>query len=183
MVALGKYINLFYILIIMGLLVKDEILAEISKGNIRIEPFNEKNIGPGSIDLTLDNVFRRFVKKKVVNIDENTDYKKVTKLVRKGVIDIKPGELILGITKEKITLAENIAGWLQGRSRFARLGLMVHVTAGFVQPGVSNKQVLEIINLSPFILKLKSGTRICQIIFEKTEGRAKYSGKFKSQEL
>jgi len=167
----------------MCLLTKSEILIEIKKGRIKITPFNKKNIGPGSVDLTLDNVFRRFVKSKKVSINENTDYKKLTKKFKTNSITLLPGELVLGITKERINLSPNLAGWLQGRSRFARLGLMVHVTAGFVQPGVDNRQVLEIINLSPFALEVKAGTKICQIIFEMAEGKAKYSGKFKNQAL
>ena len=167
----------------MCLLAKSEILREIKKGNIKITPLNKKNIGPGSVDLTLDNVFRKFVKSRKVSINENTDYKKLTKKIKSKSITLLPGELVLGITKERIKLAPNLAGWLQGRSRFARLGLMVHVTAGFVQPGVDNKQVLEIINLSPFALEVKPGTKICQIVFEMAEGKAKYSGKFKNQAL
>ena len=151
----------------MGLLTRDEIFAEIGAGNIKITPFTPHNVGPGSVDLTLDNVFRRFVKKKIVKIDEDTDYKKVTRLIKADTIEIEPGELILGITKEKIMLSENTAGWLQGRSRFARLGLMVHVTAGFVQPGIENKQVLEIHNSSSNDLILKPGLKICQLILEK----------------
>ena len=96
---------------------------------------------------------------------------------------MKPGELILGITKEKITLPGYLCGWLNSRSRYARLGLMVHITAPFIQPGVSNKQVLEIYNASPNNLELIPGERLCQLIFERCEGFIKYHGEFRKQTL
>ena len=165
------------------ILTKQEILKEIKNKNITIVPFSKKNIGPASIDLTLDNKFRLFKNPKIIPIAEKTDNKKYTKLVTKNKIILYPNEFIIGITKEKINLPNNICGWLTGRSRFARLGLQIHSTAAFMNPGINNKQVLEIYNLSPNPLELKPGTKICQLIFEKTEGKAKYKGKFKSQSL
>ena len=94
----------------MCLLAKSEILKEMKKGNIKITPLNRKNIGPGSVDLTLDNMFRKFLKSKKVNINENTDYKKLTKKIKSKSITLLPGELVLGITKERIKLAPNLAG-------------------------------------------------------------------------
>ena len=150
---------------------------------IKVEPFVEKNIGPASIDLRLGNKFRVFKKlKKTYNADEKLDYHSVTKLVTANSIVVKPGETILGITKEKLTLPENICGWLEGRSRFARLGLLVHISASFMQPGISNKQVLEISNMGAVSLRLHAGTKICQFIFQKMIGKAKYRGKFKAQQ-
>ena len=98
----------------MSLLAKEIILDEIEKGNIKIEPLNKENIGPASIDLTLSNEFRIFKKSnKIINITENTDYKSLTKLVKQDSIIIKPKQTIIGLTKEKITLSENIAGLLE----------------------------------------------------------------------
>jgi dCTP deaminase len=70
----------------------------------------------------------------------------------------------------------------EGRSRFARLGLFVHITAGFMQPGINNRQVLEIYNASSYPLELVPGTRICQFIFMKMSGTATYQGRFSNQE-
>jgi dCTP deaminase len=72
---------------------------------------------------------------------------------------------------------------LTGRTRFARLGLGVHVTASLVQPGVNNKQVLEIRNMGDSEIILKPGLRICQLVLIRTEGKAKYKGKFQGQKL
>src|SRR3989338_4786058 len=152
----------------MSILTKKEILKEIKKRRIKIEPFDSANIGPGSIDLTLDNKFRIFKKiKTVYSVTDNSDYQKITKLVIADSIVIQPKETVLGITKERITLPENICGWLEGRSRFARLGLMVHISSSFMHPGISNHQVLEISNMGAVPLRLHAGTRICQFVFQR----------------
>ena len=166
------------------ILTKDAILNRIKSGDIKIEPFNLDNLGDGSMDLTLSNEFRIFKKGiKNISITETTDYKEYTQLIKTKMIKLKPGELILGITQEKLKLPPNLCGWLQGRSRFARLGLTVHVTASFVQPGSENRQVMEIINLNKIPLTVHEGDKIMQIVFENTEGKSTFQGKFRNQEL
>lgn len=162
---------------------KSELTKLIKNRTIVITPFKKSQIGPGSIDLSLSSEFRRYACKRTVAITEQTDYKNYTDKFKSNEIIINPGELVLGITKEKIKLPENICGWLQGRSRFARLGLSVHVTAGFVQPGSENQQVLEMINLGPNPLKLKAGAKIVQLILEYTDGKGRLTGRFKNQVL
>ena len=162
------------------ILTRDEILKEVMEGNIVISPFNPNNVGPASIDLTLGNQFRIFKKAKIDL--KNVNYKKITKLVRKNKITIKPGQLILGITKEKIKLANNLAGNLEGRSRYARIGLLVHISSNFIHPGVNNKQILEIRNDSNSGVTLYSGLKICQLIINEVKGQAMYKGKFKDQD-
>ena len=98
-----------------------------------------------------------------------------------GYLAIRPGEMILGITKEKITLADNMSGRLEGKNRFAHFGLAVHVKARFMHPGISNHQVLEMVNLGHAPLALYHGTRICQFKFGKCEGHARYQGRFVKQ--
>ena len=169
----------------MSVLIGKEIENALKKKLIKIDPLDGSQIGPGSIDLSLGNDFRIFKKRsKIYHVKNDSRFQDITKEVHVkdgGYIVIKPGEMILGITKEKITLAENISGRLEGRSRFARFGLAVHVTAGFMHPGISNHQVLEIVNLGHAPLALYPGTRICQFIFEKCTGRAKYRGRFRKQ--
>jgi dCTP deaminase len=92
------------------------------------------------------------------------------------------GSTIHGITLERITLPPSLCGFLEGRSRFARLGLMIHVTSAFVQPGVSNRQVLEISNVSGHPLEIHAGVRVCQLVVLRTEGEAVYRGRFSDQE-
>jgi dCTP deaminase len=169
----------------MSVLIGKEIAKALKNRSIRVEPLDKSQIGPGSIDLTLGNDFRIFKKRtKICHVKNDSHFHDMTRAVHVkdgGYIVMKPGEMILGITKERITLADSISGRLEGRSRFARFGLAVHVTAGFMQPGISNHQVLEIVNLGHGPLALYPGTRICQFIFEKCAGRASYRGRFAGQ--
>lgn len=166
------------------ILTKEAILSEISQKRVKIEPHDPNAIGPASIDLTLDNKIRVFKGKKTIIAYEDIDYKKISKIIdiSKGY-SLKSGELILGITKEKVTLPSNICGWLNSRSRYARIGLMSHITAPFILPGVSNRQVLEIYNAGRNTIKLLPGMRICQLVLQECKGNAVYNGKFKNQEL
>jgi dCTP deaminase len=79
--------------------------------------------------------------------------------------------MCLGITREKITMPNDMIGTLEGRSRYARMGLAVHVTSALVMPGSDNHQVLEIVNFAPFPVTIRAGMRISQIIFEKLDSR------------
>jgi len=166
------------------ILTHDEILAEIDAGRIGIDPLERDAIGPASVDLCLGAEIRIYSPMpQVIPIVAASSYREMTykiELDEAGYV-IKPGELVLGITRERITLPTNIAGWLGSRSRYARLGLMVHVSAPFMQPGISNNQVLEIFNTGPNYLKLVPGERICQFVFERCEGKAAYSGSFAGQ--
>jgi dCTP deaminase len=168
----------------MSILTKSEIIKCIKRGKIKVEPLIMDNIGPGSIDLTLDNKFRVFLpRKKPFDVQNSADYNEITKIIEvKDKYILKPKETVLGITREKVTLPDDICGWLEGRSKFARLGLMVHISASFMQPGISNRQVLEIFNASPVPLAIHPGTKICQFIFESTKGKARYYGQFMNQE-
>ena len=168
----------------MSVLTRDELFQAMKDGRIEIEPFSENMVGPGSVDLNLSNQFRIFKKlRRGVVVDDTMDLEKITKLVYcERSFTLLPGETILGITQERIRLAPNLCGWIQGRSRFARIGLLVHMTASFIQPGINNRQVLEISNMAPFPLILKPNTRICQVVFQTTLGEAVYEGKHMAQD-
>ena len=167
------------------ILTHDRILKLIKKGKLKIEPYDESAVGPASIDLTLAGQLRVFTKKREI-IDGGTDYKSVTTLIDidpvKGFV-LQPGDLAMGITVERVTLPTDIAAWINSRSSFARIGLMSHITAPFIMPGVSNKQVLEIYNAGPNPIRLMKGMKICQLVFQECRGDAKYTGVFKDQEL
>lgn len=167
----------------MSILTHDEILKEISAGNIVIDPYDPLCVGPASVDLHLGNEFRVFRKvHDIVRVTPESNYEEITERVQvSDRLLLMPQETVLGITHEKITLAPNICGWLEGRSRFSRLGLLVHISASFMQPGIANKQVLEISNFSPMPLSLSPGIPICQFVFQRTIGSARYSGKFQDQ--
>ncbi len=165
-------------------LTHDVIEREIAAGRVVIDPLSPDQIGPASIDLHLGDEIRVMAGgPEVVAVTEDADYRTITAVRH---LDepyvLKPGETIHGITRERITLPGNIAGWLEGRSRYARLGLMIHVTSGFVAPGVSNRQVLEIANVSVRPLAIHAGVRLCQIVLQRCEGSAAYTGRFARQE-
>jgi dCTP deaminase len=166
------------------ILTRTVILKEIKNGNIVITPFNKKLLGSASYDLALGDTIRIFTARShPFDVHDNSNYSELTKpirLTKKGYI-MDPGEVILGITNENIKLASNIAGWLEGRSRFARMGLMVHISSPFMSPGIDSHQVLEIANLSPTPLIIYPKTKICQFIFEYCEGNAFYDGVFSKQ--
>lgn len=167
----------------MSVLAKEEILKRIKAEEIKIDPFQEKYLGPASYDLHLGNRFRIFKGvKEIFKVTEEADFNAVTNLVS---IDkdflLMPGQTVHGITLEKISLPDDICGWIEGRSRFGRLGLMVHITSSFIQPGSVGYQVLEINNAGPMPLSLTPGLAICQLIFEETKGKARYQGRFFDQ--
>jgi len=175
-------------LVLPLVLSKSEILKQIKKGNIRITPFRPENVGAVSVDLRLGGWVRvfhdinaRFAVEEAAYFSKR--FQQHTKKVRlgRGGMVLPPKQLVLGATKERIALSGCICGKIEGRSRFARMGLMVHVSSSLVQPGVDNVQVLEILNLSPFELVLLPGAKICQIMFEEVQGEAEYSGNFKKQ--
>jgi len=168
------------------ILSKNEIFKAIRSGRLAITPFKKENVGACSVDLTLGNEFKVFKKSKnVLEVNEGAEagpaFAKRVKLKPGQQIILKPGELVLGITSERLRLADNLIGHLEGRSRFARLGLLVHVSSSLIQPGVDNVQVLEMANLAPHPLALKPGLRLCQVVFEEVKGSAHYEGRFKRQ--
>jgi dCTP deaminase len=169
----------------MTILARSEILKEIEAGRIRITPYQEAMVGPASVDLHLSDVFRVFrYLKKNVPVTRESDFKDATRGLRVAPGDfllLKPGETVLGITRERIELADDLCGWLEGRSSFARLGLLVHISASFMQPGLANHQVLEMSNFGPVPLEIYPDTPVCQFIFQRTDGHGIYSGRFKEQ--
>ena len=168
----------------MAVLTRDVILREIASGRLAIDPFERDQVGVASIDLTLGDEIRVIESgASPIEIEDHTDFREhtpVASLEDPFVLD--PGVTIHGITRERVTLPADMCGFLEGRSRFARLGLMVHVTSAFVQPGVSNRQVLEMSNVSSRSLRIHSGVRVCQLVLMRTEGQAVYEGRFASQD-
>lgn len=169
----------------MSLLSGERILELVESGKVKIEPFMKEQVGAGSIDLHLGDEFRVFKKvHDVFQVTDQVDYTKITEIVKVksgGRILIMPGELIHGITKEKVTLPRNLAALIEGRSSLARVGLLTHLSSGFVHPGSSNRTVLEIANISPMPLAIQPGTKICQLILVEVRGEAKYKGRFAKQ--
>ncbi len=153
------------------LLSDKDIRHEIAKRRMVFFPhLHLDQIGGASVDLTLDGRFWLF-KTGYANSHRPVDLDKVaftqaTEELKQKSIILAPGQIVLGITKEKIRLPSDIMGRLEGRSRYARMGLAVHITSALVQPGSDNHQVLEIVNFAPFPVKISEGMRISQVVFE-----------------
>jgi len=168
----------------MAILTREVILREIERGRLVVDPFDASHVGPASIDLHLGDEIRVIESGGTpIPVSEDSDYRRHTRHMRLDrPYRLEPGAVIHGITREHITLPDDLCGLLEGRSRYARLGIMIHVTSAFVQPGVSNRQVLEMGNVSGHPLEIHAGVRLCQIVLMRTEGRAQYRGRFWNQE-
>ena len=170
------------------ILTRDEIVKAMASGRIKIDPFDPKSVGTASVDLTVSRYFRRFVGYKAIDLVEEIDYRDptITELVEipEGeCIEVLPKEMVLGITNERVGLADDLCGWFDGRSRFARMGLLVHISAGFMQSGTFNNTVLEIFNMSPRVLRIFPDTPLCQFIFQRAAGTARHEGRFSDQTI
>ena len=168
----------------MSVLTRDAIFAEIDAGRLKLSPFSRDQVGAASIDLTLGDEIRVIeAGDGPIDVENGADFRDHTQVQSLSrPYDLAPGSTIHGITLERIGLPPNLCGFLEGRSRFARLGLMIHVTSAFVQPGVSNRQVLEMSNVSARTLRIHSGVRLCQIVLMRTEGESRYRGRFADQD-
>ncbi len=168
----------------MSVLTREAILAELDSGRLKIEPLALDQIGAASIDLTLGHEIRVIHPGDgPIDLREDADYRDHTQVrpLDKPFV-LEPGCTIHGITEERIHLPGDLCGFLEGRSRFARLGLMIHVTSAFVQPGVANRQVLEMSNVSDRPLRIHAGVRLCQLVLMRTEGEGRYNGRFADQD-
>lgn len=130
-----------------------------------------------SVDLRLDHRFRVFNNNSVTHLDLSGDKAQLEQSINRvmsqeialsegEVFFIHPGELVLGATLEAVTIPDDLVGWLEGRSSLARLGLMVHVTAGRIDPGWQGQIVLEFYNNGKLPLALRPGMAICALSFE-----------------
>ncbi len=169
----------------MSILTREAILRELDSGRLRIEPLAEDQIGPASVDLHLGSQLRLLPRpcNGPIPVRDDTDIDWGTEVIElNGPYVLDPGKTVLGITRERLCLPPDLCGWLEGRSRIARLGLTVHITSGFVQPGSANHQVLEMSNVAGASLEIYPDVRICQIVLQRTEGQAVYRGRFATQD-
>lgn len=168
----------------MAVLTRDVILREIDEGSLVIDPLSRDQVGAASIDLTLGDEIRVIDPGvDIIDIRDDADYRDHTRpRTLEEPFVLESGATIHGITRETVHLPSNLCGFLEGRSRFARLGLMIHVTSALVQPGVANRQVLEMGNIAGHPLRIHRGVRICQLVLMRTEGEAVYDGRFRDQQ-
>ena len=154
-----------------------DIAAEIKAGLVQVEPFDTKMIQPSSVDVRLDRFFRVFENHKYEVIDPSIEQPDLTREVAVAPDDffiLHPGEFVLASTYEVITLPDDIAGRLEGKSSLGRLGLLTHSTAGFIDPGFSGHITLELSNVANLPVKLYPGMKIGQLCLIKLSSAAEH---------
>ena len=147
-----------------------DIKIELAQGRIGIEPLGEGLVQPASVDLRLGNDFRVFRNSTHVAIDPEAHQPDLTEhiVVEEGdAFVLHPGQFALGTTLECITVPNDILAKLEGKSSLGRLGLMIHSTAGYIDPGWTGQVTLELSNVASLPILLRPGMRIGQISFER----------------
>lgn len=145
-----------------------DINAQISSGRVRLDPWDPEMVQPSSVDVRLDRYFRIFENHRYPVIDPAAEQNELTRMVTPNGDDpfvLHPGEFVLGATYEYVTLPDDVAARLEGKSSLGRLGLLTHSTAGFIDPGFNGHITLELSNMSTLPLKLYPGMKIGQLCF------------------
>jgi len=168
-----------------------DIKAQLDTGRVGLSPFDPAMVQPSSIDVRLDRYFRLFDNHKYPFIDPAEDQPDLTRLVEVAPDEpfvLHPGEFVLGSTFEKVTLPDDVAARLEGKSSLGRLGLLTHSTAGFIDPGFTGHVTLELSNVATLPIKLWPGMKIGQLCFfqltspaENPYGSGPYGNRYQGQ--
>ena len=168
-----------------------DIKAELAAGRIGLEPYQLDMIQPSSVDVRLDRFFRLFDNHKYPYIDPAEDQPNLTRLIETKTNEpfiLHPGEFALGSSYELVSLPDDVAARLEGKSSLGRLGLLTHSTAGFIDPGFSGHVTLELSNVATLPIKLWPGMKIGQLCFfqlsspaERPYGSSEYSSRYQGQ--
>ena len=165
----------------------------LASGRIEIDPLDESCIQPSSVDLKIDRYFRVFRNHTTPIIDVKENLEELTELVEirdepEARFMLHPGEFVLGSTYEVVSLPDDIAGRLEGKSSLGRLGLLTHSTAGFIDPGFSGHVTLELSNVANLPIMLYPGMKIGQLCLfrlsspaEHPYGSAVYGSRYQGQ--
>jgi dCTP deaminase len=149
------------------------IKSEIAAGRIRIDPYDERLVQPSSIDVRVDRKFRVFHNSRYPYIDVREPMEGLTELVEVSDEEpfvLHPGEFVLGQTLEAIALPNDLVARLEGKSSLGRLGLLIHSTAGFVDPSWQGNLTLELSNVANLPITIYHGMPIGQISFMRMDG-------------
>lgn len=176
----------------MRVLLSDrDIRAELDSQRIVLDPYEPAMIQPSSIDVRLDKFFRLFDNHRYPFIDPAEDQPELTRLVEVAQDEpfiLHPGEFVLGSTYEAVTLPDDVAARLEGKSSLGRLGLLTHSTAGFIDPGFTGHVTLELSNVATLPIKLWPGMKIGQMCFfrlsspsEHPYGSSVYGSRYQGQ--
>jgi dCTP deaminase len=168
-----------------------DIRAEIDAGRIVIDPYVPEAVQPSSVDLHLDRRFRVFKNSRYPYIDVREEQAELTELVEivgDEPFILHPGEFVLGSTLERVELPNDLVARLEGKSSLGRLGLLIHSTAGYVDPGWEGNLTLELSNVANLPITLYDGMKIGQISFQRLSspvemgyGDARIGSKYRGQ--
>ncbi|MGI8458936.1 MAG: dCTP deaminase [Propionibacteriaceae bacterium] len=145
-----------------------DIRAQIDAGRIRLDPYAPDLVQPSSIDVRLDRYFRVFENHRYPHIDPAEDQPDLTREVEPAGDEpfiLHPGEFVLGSIYEVVSLPDDVAARVEGKSSLGRLGLLTHATAGFIDPGFTGHVTLELSNVATLPIKLWPGMKIGQLCF------------------
>ena len=154
-----------------------DIKKAVKEGRIILQPFIESAVQPASVDLHLDNKFLIFKRTQHFVVDVK---KPVDDMMAEVMIDeehpfiIHPGEFALGLTMEKIGVADDMVGRLEGKSSLGRLGIIIHATAGYLDPGNFLKMTLELHNIGQLPVMLYYKMPIAQMAFSPLSSKAEH---------
>ncbi len=168
-----------------------DIRAQIEQGRIGLDPLDMGLLQPSSMDVRLDRFFRLFDNHKYPFIDPAENQDDLTRFIEVEPNEpfiLHPGEFVLGSTFEFVSLPDDIAARLEGKSSLGRLGLLTHSTAGFIDPGFNGHVTLELSNVATLPIKLWPGMKIGQLCYfqlsspaENPYGSAKYNSRYQGQ--
>lgn len=147
-----------------------DIRAQIEAGRIEIDPFTPDAVQPSSVDLHLDRRFRVFRNNRYPYIDVRQEQPELTEMLEINGDEpfvLHPGEFVLGSTLERVALPNDLVARLEGKSSLGRLGLLIHSTAGYVDPGWDGNLTLELSNVANLPIALYQGMKIGQISFQR----------------
>jgi dCTP deaminase len=155
-----------------------DIRKEIDSGRVVIDPYDEAMVQPSSVDVRIDRFFRLFDNHKYSVIDPSAEQPDLTRLVEVATDEafvLHPGEFVLAASYEVVTLPDDVAARLEGKSSLGRLGLLTHSTAGFIDPGFSGHVTLELSNVATLPIKIWGGMKIGQLCFFKLSSAAEHA--------
>ena len=166
----------------MSVLSDAHIVGAIRAGEIEVDPFFEDSVQPASYDVHIGSSFVRFSD----NIFAMNPLTMVPTgeevVVNEGTITISPQKFMLATTIEYVKLGNSLVSRVEGVSSLGRLGLVVHSTAGYIDPGFAGQITLELFNMAPWPIILTPGMRIAQLAFERTTGPSSgYKGRYQGQ--
>jgi dCTP deaminase len=139
----------------------------LDEGRIEIEPYDESLLQPSSVDVRVDRYFRVFHNARYPFIDVREPQEDLTELLEVDTepFILHPGEFVLGSTLERIRLPDDLVARLEGKSSLGRLGLLIHSTAGFIDPGWDGHVTLELSNVANLPITIYHGMKIGQLSF------------------